>query len=157
MSAEAARVAGRAKDAETFCDRVTVKNRKEMTKCAHDVAKKCPAKVILLVAPIEENNAAGELIVAAIIPANAPSLLGTWLRACTLSALSGSATTQFLAEQSDAGPTIEYCEITYVPNSEKFPLKIADEVIANSFAFLKKSGVYKEVEEEKEYDFDDIE
>ncbi len=154
MSKEAQRITSRAKEVDIFGDKVDVSNLKELTSCAAKVAVSCEGKVIILVAATPDNH----LLVAAIVPVRVQNELSKkWLAKSVELALSGSDCARPSQEKTDNGSEIELIEIAYPANSERFALKIADEVLSNAFAFLKSTGVYKEPEEEKEYDFDDIE
>lgn len=172
---EANRIASRAKDQEVFGDSVTVSDIKELAVCAKQVATKCEGKIIILLAPIEEvapppqkgdknppQNIVSEfrLLIATIVPTRALQQIGNGelLKVSTNSATAGSVSVDASRFGVFDTASVHFCEIEYPANSERSPLKIADEVRANAFAYLKKIGLYKEPDEdEKEYDFEDIE
>lgn len=158
VAQEASRIIRRAKDVDVFGDRVSCKTQDDLIACAQRVMEGCAGKTITLVSPIDEEDRR-ELLVALIIPCQHEGLLRAWYPSVVQSARGKTAEMVVGGSKcitSSAG-SIEWCEVIFAPNTEQSPLKKADEFLADSFAHLRKVGVYKDADEEdKEYNFDDL-
>ena len=130
-----------------YVTKVDLNSGKEMVKCSETLAKTCPNTMIMLLC-----HSGKTMFVSVIVPDDKQEYLKNWLEESTKSVIVKECTTILGFENK----RINMLEICYPENGEYFPLKLIDQVIGNSFAYLKKAGLYVEPEEEKEYDFDDI-
>jgi len=124
----------------------TVQDAVEFAQVLEGVAKECNKTIVLLVSAVEATNT---LLAGVSIPEEHMQTLGTWL-------------TTSVAPVSFPGSSVEFlsssiCKIRYQQDSEHFAFKLVDVVSGQAFHELKKLGLYAEPEEEKEYNFDDME
>ena len=132
----------------------------ELGKCALELSKRCPTKVLMLLAitPIEATDKNPSMFIQVVIPDRASKLLEQWL-CLSIASVSAGCLSEVVRDVAETAPqtTRKSAAMTYPAQSEQSPIKLVEVVIGNAFAFLKKAGLYVEPEEEHEYDFDDIE
>lgn len=160
-SVEAERIAKLIKqnNVDTFLSKVDVNTFEALEACATDLAELSPDTIVMLLAttPLEKTGDSS-LFLHVIIPARAYEHLETkWLEYCVSTVNSGACNSVFESVPATDVKQQKAC-ITFAAKGEQSPIKLVEVAMGNAFAYLKKCGLYHEPDDdEKEYDFNDIE